>query len=240
MQNLVTFLDTVTKSAAQANSQVAEVVASSQGLQQAQAMANRASTAVRAASSQVRENVAATQQAAGEVEGVVNRLLDGRTDLAKLIDLLKQFSGSQSASKAALETIQLVLSGAITAQQALESIGGTMVEFEGQSQSLFALFGQLLPKAGEVRAEIGELLAEVRGQQNEVQVLLGQLEGDISQTSQAVLGLFNKIREGRADLNDLQKLLAKIRQEGLDGSLGDLVGQRLEQLLRDGQLDGGF
>ncbi len=195
---------------------------------------------VEAVTTSAQQALTAADAANAQALTVRERLLGNRTELAQLINTLEATASELPATAALLAQIESLFSGLQSVNGVAGSLNGALVQFQGESRTVLQLIQQLAPSAGEVQSRIREFLIDVKGQQNEVQQIVAALQADLSTLSPKVAELFTQVRDGQATLNDLQQLLAQLQQAGAGGSLANLLGQRLADLLRDGIDAGAF
>lgn len=128
--------------------------------------------------------------------------------------------------------IKAAQEGLLSVHDLIASFDQAPVLFEGRIQPINSLLNDLLPRLSETQGAIRDFIDQVKGQDNEIEALIGRLRDNFSAVSQGLAGLVEGILAGRGTIDDLVRALDGIRAQGFAGSEADVLGDRLAQLLR--------
>lgn len=112
--------------------------------------------------------------------------------------------------------------------------GGTVTGFEGRIQSLTSVLNDVLPTASQVQSDLRAFVDEFKGRQDEIEILTGRLSSSSSAVSRNIGSIIQGIVAGRGTIDSLINALQNLRNADLGGSEADVLGERLQQLLREG------
>lgn len=138
-----------------------------------------------------------------------------------------------------LAGVKGVETGVLGVDDLINSFGRTTkIVMDDRLVPLQTVLRDLLPNIGEVQGAVREFVQDIRGQENEVDLLIGKLRGQMDHLSQTLADLGEGYFSGKHTLEDLIEQLRRIQQAGFGGSSAGALGEGLVAAIRRGQTSG--